>query len=385
MTYTASVVVPVFNTEAYLPACLQSLLDQTHRKFEIVIVDDASPGNCRALVEDFQSRRGAIKYVRHSTNFGLLRARFTGAEHSTGDYVGYVDSDDIACPNFVETLLTVANESGADIIGGLQEGYKGSHLVLDGGEPLLMAMANRTVNYAVYTKLYRRGLLLSLEDLRELAERDRLDVPEDLILNVFCALRAKTYVGVPEVLVDYNRTRTDSLSNDMTLETILQNIESRIKVYDTISEVGKECREPVDILITRSAASFFKRTLARCGPKRLRQVTAHLAESPNGAKFAALVLEAAENDRRSLAERLERLVLQRERLLVERQERQINAKKLKQKLNDERKRRKKISNRLQMLRKQHQALVQKLEWIGSFKIVRFCYRLVSPHGAIRRT
>ena len=77
MAFTASIVVPVFSTEDYLRGCLQSLFNQTHKNFEIIVVDDCSPGPCEPIVNDFQQLRPDIKYVRHPKNLGLLVARFT--------------------------------------------------------------------------------------------------------------------------------------------------------------------------------------------------------------------------------------------------------------------------------------------------------------------
>ena len=111
--YKVSVVVPVIKTEQYLPKCLESLLDQTKKTFEIVVVDDCSPGNCWPIVAQYQALRSNIKYVRHSRNLGTLCARFTGTEQSIGDYICYLDADDTACPNFIEVLLAKATETGA--------------------------------------------------------------------------------------------------------------------------------------------------------------------------------------------------------------------------------------------------------------------------------
>jgi glycosyltransferase involved in cell wall biosynthesis len=72
---SVTVVVPVYKTEEFLPAALTSLIDQSHTEFDIVVVDDASPGNCADIVRSFQTIRRNITYIRHQENRGLLYSR----------------------------------------------------------------------------------------------------------------------------------------------------------------------------------------------------------------------------------------------------------------------------------------------------------------------
>ncbi len=87
-----SFVVPVYNSEAFLPRCIESLLGQTFEDFEIIIVDDCSPGGCAEVLKAYSDSR--IRYTRHEKNSSLLQARITGARLAKGQYVVPVDSDD---------------------------------------------------------------------------------------------------------------------------------------------------------------------------------------------------------------------------------------------------------------------------------------------------
>lgn len=88
-----SFILPIYNVEKYLSECVESILAQTYRDFEILLVDDGSPDNCPALCDEWAKKDSRIKAL-HKPNGGLSDARNYGLEHAQGDYVVFVDSDD---------------------------------------------------------------------------------------------------------------------------------------------------------------------------------------------------------------------------------------------------------------------------------------------------
>lgn len=88
-----SVVIPVYNVEKFVAEAVQSVLDQTETDFELIIVDDCSPDNSIAICEGFQDER--IRIVRHKENRGLAGARNTGIREARGEYIAFLDSDDV--------------------------------------------------------------------------------------------------------------------------------------------------------------------------------------------------------------------------------------------------------------------------------------------------
>lgn len=104
---TISIIVPVYKTEAYLEKCVASILAQTFRDFELLLIDDGSPDNCPALCEEAAARDPRIRVI-HQKNAGLSAARNTGVEAARGEWIGFVDSDDSIAPEMYETLLTYA-------------------------------------------------------------------------------------------------------------------------------------------------------------------------------------------------------------------------------------------------------------------------------------
>lgn len=109
-----SVIVPVYNAGKYLEKCIQSILCQTCRDFELLLVNDGSKDNSGAICEEYRKKDSRIK-VLHKGNQGVSSARNEGLKRCRGEYVAFVDSDDYVKENYLECLLTGLQEHGADI------------------------------------------------------------------------------------------------------------------------------------------------------------------------------------------------------------------------------------------------------------------------------
>lgn len=109
-----SVIVPVYNVEKYLNKCIESIVNQTYKNLEIILVDDGSPDNCHLICDDWAQRDGRIKVI-HKKNAGVSSARNAGLDEARGSFIGFVDGDDIIYEDFYETLLAEAIKNDADI------------------------------------------------------------------------------------------------------------------------------------------------------------------------------------------------------------------------------------------------------------------------------
>lgn len=109
-----SVIVPVYNVEPYLRKCIESIINQTYRELEILLIDDGSTDRSGEICEDF--RRDSRIRVFHTENRGLSAARNLGLDNACGEYIGFVDSDDWIEADMYELLLRKAEETGADIV-----------------------------------------------------------------------------------------------------------------------------------------------------------------------------------------------------------------------------------------------------------------------------
>ena len=110
-----SVIVPVYNVEKYLDRCMQSLLNQTLKDIEIIMVDDGSPDNCPKMCDDYAKQDSRVKVI-HKKNAGLGLARNSGLEVATGEYVAFVDSDDFTDVDAYRSLYENAQKRNADVV-----------------------------------------------------------------------------------------------------------------------------------------------------------------------------------------------------------------------------------------------------------------------------
>ena len=115
-----SVIVPIYKTEAYLNRCVDSLLRQTLREIEVILVDDGSPDRSGEIADERAQVDGRIKVI-HQNNQGLGPARNSGISAARGKYLAFVDSDDWVDPDFLRLLYDAAEANGADMVSG---GYK---------------------------------------------------------------------------------------------------------------------------------------------------------------------------------------------------------------------------------------------------------------------
>ena len=173
METAISVIVPVYRVEKYLPACIDSILNQTFTDFELILVDDGSPDRCPEICDETAKRDARVRAI-HQANQGLSAARNAGIEAAHGAWLSFVDSDDFLAPDFLETLHDAAVRAGADCaLCGVQLTDEAGQKI---GQPLSVADGVRTgrsiletlcrapeITYLVaWNKLYRRDVFQTL-------------------------------------------------------------------------------------------------------------------------------------------------------------------------------------------------------------------------------
>lgn len=207
-----SVVVPVYNTEAALSACVESLLGQTYRNLELLFVDDGSTDGSAALLEAYAKRDDRIRVIRQE-NGGVSAARNTGIDAATGDWIGFVDSDDSVEPNYCETLLSAFfahPEIGVSVCNRFIHGHPngqetggaaGAGTVLSPREAIRCAVSiGQSFEGYLWNKLFRAELFREMQNGRPRFRLDpSLSVCEDLLLcvEIFAAGQSAFYTDRP--------------------------------------------------------------------------------------------------------------------------------------------------------------------------------------------
>ena len=182
-----SVIIPVYNTDRYLAACLESVCSQTLQDIEIICVDDGSADNCPLILKTFSSRDDRIRVITQK-NSGRTAARNQGIQAASGQWIGFVDSDDTIDPDFFEHLLKNGEKNRADISHcGMMfcypDGHKVPHYgtgilkVQDHDAGLLDLLDGRQIEPSMCCKLYRRELF------RNFHIESKMERNEDLYSN----------------------------------------------------------------------------------------------------------------------------------------------------------------------------------------------------------
>lgn len=157
-----SVIIPVYKVEKYLDRCLESIVNQTYRNLEIILVDDGSPDNCPAMCDEWARKDKRIKVV-HKKNGGVSSARNAGIDAATGEYLTFVDSDDTVNLNF-SNFINYALESGCDICYSdfLERRYFREHYIgLELSDKNIRTLLKNNYTVSCWGKLYRLEFLRS--------------------------------------------------------------------------------------------------------------------------------------------------------------------------------------------------------------------------------
>ena len=214
-----SIIIPVYNVEKYLDKCITSVVNQTYKNLEIILIDDGSPDNCPAICDAWKSRDSRIKVI-HQQNGGLSHARNEGLKIATGEFIGFVDSDDWIEPEMYETLLTAIQENDADIaVCNYQSEHEKAQVVIQKPESPskkiytevealeLLLSGKSFIRSVVWNKLFKSHLLTDLLFPEGKIYEDSLWTPQAIG-------RSKIIVTIDLVLYHYF-FREESLSHDV--------------------------------------------------------------------------------------------------------------------------------------------------------------------------
>ena len=123
-----SVIVPIYNVEQWLNECIESIVNQTYKNLEIILVDDGSPDSCPQMCDEWESKDERIKVI-HKENGGLSSARNAGLDICTGDYISFIDSDDFLELNAYQILIDDMDRYNVDAVRFLMSRYKDGNVI----------------------------------------------------------------------------------------------------------------------------------------------------------------------------------------------------------------------------------------------------------------
>lgn len=227
-----SVIIPVFNVRPYLADALDSVLCQTYKNLEILMIDDGSTDGSGALCDAYAEKDRRIRVI-HQENGGVSRARNTGLERMTGEVVAFLDPDDEYHPDFIASMLNVMQREGSEIVLCRYTLHKTTKKLVQTGrrkEPqakagrygridALRALADGAINVSIWNKLYLRELW---ENIR--FPEGRVYEDFDIAFSIFDVCRSVTVIDQPLYLY---RKRPGSITTFVSWEHINDMLEAR--------------------------------------------------------------------------------------------------------------------------------------------------------------
>ena len=237
-----SVIIPIYNTAAYLCRCVDAVLSNEGIDMEIILVDDGSTDDSPALCDQYATRDTRIK-VLHAPNGGPATAKNRGLELATGDYVAMIDSDDEVKGDMFVKLVQLAREQDADVVcchyeerydDGCIRQLKYTHrqYTYNRKEALHEFLAKGLIHTQCWTKIYRRSLLVA----HGIQNEGGLMTDEDFLFNMEVLARAERVCVCDEPLYIYSM-RSQSLSKDYYRAHLDAYIDNRLLHFKVMNDL----------------------------------------------------------------------------------------------------------------------------------------------------
>lgn len=196
-----SVIVPAYNAEKYIGRCLDSLTGQTYKDLEIIVVDDGSKDRTGIICDQYAEKDSRIQVV-HQDNRGVSQARNVGLSRATGDYIGFMDSDDYIDPKMYQSMQSRMTDGIDVVVCNFSEGekiyYSGKQeLCFDRVTSLANLLTNSYFTCSLCSKLFRRQLLSGLSFDPKIVHN------EDLLFVYLAFKKCRKLIFTPDVYYFY--------------------------------------------------------------------------------------------------------------------------------------------------------------------------------------
>ena len=264
MSPKISVIVPVYNVEAFLPQCLNSILAQTFTDFELICVDDGSTDNSGKILDNYAAKDKRIKVI-HQQNKGIVTARNSGVDVANGKYIYFMDSDDSIHPQLLEICHTLAEKENADWVCFqmqiLPENQSPEIKKYDIAKidyittenPLIYCATKQEyeLGFSVWSKLYLRSFYLQHRFSLKIQFEDYPQILD------FCAAHPKT-VCLSEALYFYTYNPASISRSNWTVQKIKDYHAGLNYVYD----IYKNNTQELSLVIKNVFSRVLKRQLS---------------------------------------------------------------------------------------------------------------------------
>ena len=245
-----SVIIPVYNVENYVEKTLKSVINQTYKDLEIIVIDDGSTDRSPEIVDRIAQTDERIRVV-HAKNGGVSAARNKGLDIAKGRYIGFVDSDDYIEPDMYEKMVDAAEKNNCDIVqcafysGDIDKSSKECEEGGTYGRRQALINSLKTAGGTIWNKLFSSDVLSGVRF------REGLKMGEDRLFSIDSFLKCEKLVVIEDVLYHYV-LREDSVVHS---KVSRKNIDGLL-FYDYLIEKAQGDDELVDLAIREKAGSL---------------------------------------------------------------------------------------------------------------------------------
>lgn len=265
-----SIIVPIYNSEKYLERCLNSIINQTYRNIEIILINDGSKDRSLEICQKYKKIDNRIQII-NKKNSGVSDSRNVGLENSSGEYIQYVDSDDYLNLNACEVLLENIKKSNASLVICGFNIIKNNNILR---RPYLKActldLHERFENYKYITPLFASpcNKLYIRKSIKNKFNHD-LELGEDLVNNLNYIIYNKKICIIEECLYNVVLDNDQSLNRKLDLEKLDKVIELKEKEYDILNLIynSEKVKEYINIETSIAIHAFFRTILYKINRK----------------------------------------------------------------------------------------------------------------------
>lgn len=238
MSLLTSIIVSIYNVENYLERCLSSILNQTEKNYEVLLIDDGSIDNSATIAKKYACRDSRFKYI-YKENGGLSSVRNLGVDNATGDFLAFIDGDDFVSYDFIEKALSAFTDEVDIVIGNYaiydyknDKYYHSKKKFIETKHTLNKC---HIIQDVIYNSSYYISVCFNMYRTKILKENntyfvsERLVYSEDQLFNLIAYNKARTIVEIPNIIY-YHLIISNSLSQRYRENMLQMNYERYIRI-----------------------------------------------------------------------------------------------------------------------------------------------------------
>lgn len=251
-----SIIIPIYNTSKYLKKCLDSVIEQTYKNLEIILVNDCSTDNSQQIIDEYCKKDERFKCVNNPKNLGLFKTRIAGAKEATGDFITFLDSDDYLTIDFYRTMIYNITKNKSDMVLGntILEYDDGKKIIfsisdmefekLENNDLLDSYFKQHGLNFSwhsIWNKVYRIDLWKKAIKHYEKLDK-HLIMAEDFAFSTVLFYYAKTMTRVDNDGLYYCKHESSASTSivGMTVKKMSKNLDDLITSFNFVEDVMKE-------------------------------------------------------------------------------------------------------------------------------------------------